>query len=129
MIVKMVKHIHHAPFDQLMLHLHVHNSPLTEAAVFGFDMAIMYLHLKHSYFGKHQFGDFANTAQVMFDQFISADEQNGVKNQAVMLLPHGYEGQGPEHSSGRLERFLQLAAENNWTVANFKFCSSIFPYV
>ena len=74
-----------------------------------------------------QYGDFANTAQALFDQFISQDERNGVKNQVlVLLLPHGYEGQGPEHSSARLERFLQLAAENNWTVANLTSAAQYF---
>lgn len=105
----------------------VYNSPLSESSVLGFEYGYNVENDKALVLWEAQYGDFANMAQMMFDQFISASRSKwGQKSGLVMLLPHGYEGQGPEHSSARLERYLQMAGENNWTVANLSSAANYF---
>ncbi|PSL41882.1 2-oxoglutarate dehydrogenase E1 component [Planomicrobium soli] len=105
----------------------VYNSPLSEAAILGYEYGYNVENEKALVIWEAQYGDFANMAQMMFDQFISASHAKwGQKSGLVMLLPHAYEGQGPEHSSARLERYLQMGGENNWTVANLSSAANYF---
>jgi 2-oxoglutarate dehydrogenase E1 component len=109
-----------APFD-------IYNSPLSEFAVLGFDFGYSLFYQNSLVIWEAQYGDFANGAQVIIDQYICCSEQKwGHRSGITLFLPHGFEGQGPEHSSARLERYLQLSSDNNWQIVNCSTPAQLF---
>jgi 2-oxoglutarate dehydrogenase E1 component len=129
-LVDMETEVRHVPLDHMtdsQGRFEVHNSLLSESAALGFEYGYARDYPEALVLWEAQFGDFVNGAQSIIDQFIAAGEAKwGLLSGVVMLLPHGYDGQGPEHSSARMERFLQLAASDNMVIAQPSNASQYF---